>query len=105
MKKVKLGKSGLSVSVMTVGCWPFGGGDYWGEQSQKDVDSVVHASLDCGVNTFDTAEMYNNGESERSLGKALKGRRTEATVISKIWPLNCREMRKHCTDSLQRLAL
>jgi aryl-alcohol dehydrogenase-like predicted oxidoreductase len=63
----------------------------------------VHAALDCGVNTFDTAEMYNNGESERSLGKALKGRRAEAIVISKIGPLNCNEVRKHCTDSLQRL--
>jgi aryl-alcohol dehydrogenase-like predicted oxidoreductase len=103
MKKVKLGKSDIPVSAMTVGCWPFGGGDYWGEQSQKDVENVVHAALDMGINTFDTAEMYNNGESERSLGKALAGRRTEAVVISKIGPSNCHRVRQHCTDSLQRL--
>jgi aryl-alcohol dehydrogenase-like predicted oxidoreductase len=103
MRKVKLGKSNVSVSAMTVGCWPFGGGAYWGEQSQKDVDNVVSAALDLGVNAFDTAEMYNDGASERSLGKALKGRRNEAVIISKISPSNCRNVRKHCLASLQRL--
>ncbi|MDR1938827.1 MAG: aldo/keto reductase, partial [Tannerellaceae bacterium] len=105
MRKTNLGKSGIRVSAMTVGCWPFGGGEYWGEQSQKDVDRVVHAALDLGVNTFDTAEMYNDGDSERSLGKALKGRRSEAVVISKISPSNCRHVRKHCIESLQRLGM
>ncbi|KAA6339886.1 General stress protein 69 [termite gut metagenome] len=105
MRKEKLGKSDILVSAMAVGCWPFGGGEYWGEQSQKDVDNVVHAALDLGVNTFDTAEMYNNGESERSLGIALKGRRNEAVVISKISPSNCSHVRKHCMESLQRLGM
>lgn len=90
---------------MTIGCWPYGGGEYWGEQSQKDVELVVHAALDMGVNTFDTAEMYNDGASEESLGKALKGRRGEAVVISKISPSNCREVRKHCENSLRRLGM
>jgi aryl-alcohol dehydrogenase-like predicted oxidoreductase len=103
MNKVKLGKSGIEVSTMTVGCWPFGGGEYWGEQSQKDVDNVVHAALDSGVNTFDTAEMYNNGDSERALGKALKGRRDEAVVISKIAPASFGHVRRHCIESLERL--
>jgi len=103
MKKSKLGKSGISISAMTVGCWPFGGGDYWGEQSQQDVNNVVAAALDMGVNTFDTAEVYNNGESERSLGKALKGCRDKTVVISKISPSNCGNVRKHCIESLQRL--
>jgi aryl-alcohol dehydrogenase-like predicted oxidoreductase len=105
MKKVKLGKSGVEVSAMTIGCWPFGGGDYWGEQSQKDVDSVVNTALDLGVNTFDTAEMYNNGASEISLGKALKGRRDEAIVISKTGPDNAGRVREHCIKSLQRLGI
>jgi aryl-alcohol dehydrogenase-like predicted oxidoreductase len=105
MKQKKLGKSDIFVSTMTVGCWPFGGGEYWGEQSQKDVDNVVHAALDLGVNAFDTAEMYNEGESERSLGIALKGRRDKAVVISKIGPSNCHHVRKHCIESLQRLGM
>jgi aryl-alcohol dehydrogenase-like predicted oxidoreductase len=103
MRKVKLGTSNLEISAMTVGCWAFGGGEYWGEQSQKDVDDVVRAALDSGVNTFDTAEMYNDGESERALGKALRGHRDKAVVISKIGPSNCRNVRKHCVESLRRL--
>jgi aryl-alcohol dehydrogenase-like predicted oxidoreductase len=90
---------------MTVGCWAFGGGEYWGEQSQKDVDNVVHAALDLGVNAFDTAEMYNDGESERALGIALKGRRQQAVVISKIGPSNCHNVRKHCLATLERLGM
>ncbi|GHT42858.1 oxidoreductase [Bacteroidia bacterium] len=105
MKKVKLGKSGIEVSAMTIGCWPFGGGEYWGEQSQKDVDNVVHAALDMGINTFDTAELYNNGASEIALGKALKGRRDEAIVISKTGPDNAGHVREHCLESLKRLGM
>ena len=105
MKKSKLGNADLSLSAMTVGCWPFGGGDYWGHQSQQDVNNVVATALEMGVNTFDTAEVYNNGESERSLGIALAGRRKEAVVISKINPSNCRYVRKHCIESLQRLGM
>jgi aryl-alcohol dehydrogenase-like predicted oxidoreductase len=103
MNKHKLGKSDIHVSTMTVGCWSFGGGDYWGEQSQQDVNNVVRAALDLGVNTFDTAEMYNDGESERSLGKALRGCRSEAVIISKIGPSNCGNVRKHCLATLERL--
>lgn len=105
MKKRKLGKSDIEVSAISIGCWSFGGGEYWGNQSQDDVANVVNRALDLGVNTFDTAEMYNNGESERSLGKALKGRRNEAVVISKISPSNCNNVRKYCIESLQRLGM
>ncbi len=105
MKRSKLGKSDIIVSAMTVGCWPFGDGEYWGAQSQKEVDKVVQSALDKGVNTFDTAEIYNGGNSESSLGKALKGRRDEAVVISKISPSNGRNVRKHCIESLQRLKM
>lgn len=103
MKRNLLGKTDIEVSAMTVGCWSFGGGEYWGAQAQSDVDNVISAALDNGVNTFDTAEMYNDGESERSLGKALRGRRSEAVLISKISPSNCHEVKKHCVDSLKRL--
>ncbi|MDR0687008.1 MAG: aldo/keto reductase [Dysgonamonadaceae bacterium] len=103
MKRKNLGKSDIEISAMTVGCWAFGGGEYWGEQSQRDVDDVVGVALDMGVNTFDTAEMYNDGESERSLGKALGRRRGEAVIISKISPSNCHKVREHCIASLKRL--
>ena len=101
----KPGNSNIRISPLTIGCWPFGGGEYWGEKSQLDVNHVVSAALDMGMNTFDTAEVYNNGESERSLGIALKGRRDQAVVISKISPSNCNHVRRHCINSLQRLQM
>jgi aryl-alcohol dehydrogenase-like predicted oxidoreductase len=71
------------------GCWSFGGGEYWGEQNQKDVDKVVHASVDFGINYFDTAEVYNDGRSEISLGLALKSLRRDKVIIgTKISPQN-----------------
>ena len=86
MEKIQLGNSGLKVSRIMVGCWSFGGGDgsYWGEQNQADVDALVSQALDQGINFFDTAVAYNEGKSEVSLGKALKGRRKEAVICDKI---------------------
>lgn len=98
--------SGLELSVIGLGCWSFGGGQYWGNQDQKDVDQVVHAAIDCGINYFDTAEAYNDGRSETSLGLALRGGKREDVIIgSKITPANCYpgQIEKHCEDSLRRL--
>jgi aryl-alcohol dehydrogenase-like predicted oxidoreductase len=90
---------------MAMGCWSFGGGSYWGDQSQHEVDKVVSRALDKGVNLFDTAEMYNDGDSERSLGRALGTRRPEAVVCSKVAPSNAyyHELIGHCEQSLSRL--
>lgn len=97
-EKLKLPKFGI-------GAWSFGGGSYWGEQSQGDVDEIVAMSLENGLNYFDTAEIYNEGGSETSLGLALKGRRNEAIIGSKVWADNCgrNEMMAHCEESLRRL--
>jgi aryl-alcohol dehydrogenase-like predicted oxidoreductase len=107
MEKRRLGKSATEISVLGIGCWSFGGGDedYWGAQDQKEVEAVVRAALDRGVNYFDSAEAYNDGRSEESLGKALKGRRSEAIIGSKIGPENTEPsvLREHCEASLRRL--
>lgn len=101
-----LGKSGIPVSPLAVGCWSFGGGAYWGEQSQQSVDNIVSAALDYGVNLFDTAAMYNDGNSEISLGKALYGKREKAVICSKLGPHVAYrdEMIRQCEMSLKRLA-
>ncbi|MCL1792665.1 MAG: aldo/keto reductase [Oscillospiraceae bacterium] len=104
MKTRKIGGE-LEISRMGVGCWAFGGGEYWGEQSQKDVERVVGAALDRGVNFFDTARMYNDGESEKSLGSALQGKRREAVVCSKVSPAKAyrKTLKEECEASLGNL--
>lgn len=105
MELRRIGKSDIHISPIGVGCWAFGNGDYWGEQNQRDVEAVVKAALDEGGFLFDTAEMYNDGASETSLGRALGNRRDEAIVCSKISPSNARpkSLRAHCEASLKRL--
>jgi myo-inositol catabolism protein IolS len=97
--------TGLSLPVLGIGCWAYGGGDYWGGQDQDDVNAVVDQALDLGINYFDTAEAYNNGRSEESLGIAIKRRRDEAIIGTKISPDNTAPatLHQHCEASLQRL--
>lgn len=98
--------AGLELSVLGTGCWAFGGGEYWGDQNQKDVDRVVHASVEMGINYFDTAEVYNEGRSESSLGQAIAGiPRDRLLVGTKVSPSNCfkETLIEHCEASLKRL--
>ena len=105
MERRPCGKSGLELSVVSLGCWSFGGGDYWGAQDAASDREVVSAALDCGINYFDTAEMYNDGRSEESLGLALRGRRERAIVGAKIPPEHCTPaaIREHLEATLRRL--
>jgi aryl-alcohol dehydrogenase-like predicted oxidoreductase len=106
MEKRKCKNTDLELSVLGTGCWSFGGGTYWGQQDQKDVNQVVHASVDLGINYFDTAEAYNDGRSESSLGEAIREiQRDKALIGSKVSPSNCYKetLIRHCEDSLKRL--
>ncbi len=99
------GQSGLTLPAMGLGTWSFGGGSYWGPQDQGDVNEVVAQALESGVTYFDTAEMYNDGASEVSLGAALRGRRDRAIIGSKVAPSHTRPavLRARCEASLRRL--
>lgn len=106
MERRKCKSSDIELSVLGTGCWSFGGGEYWGEQNQKDVNDVVHASVDSGINYFDTAEAYNEGRSETSLGEAIKSlQRNKIVIGTKVSTSNCyREtLIRHCEASLKRL--
>ena len=101
------GNSDLKLSVLGLGCWAFGGGEYWGEQNQQDVNEVVREAVNYGINYFDSAEAYNNGQSEVSLGQAIKTLpRNKLVIGTKISPSNTYPdiLVKHCEDSLKRLA-
>ena len=102
-----IGNTDLQVSSIGMGCWAFGGGEYWGAQSQRDVNHVVHSALERGINFFDTAEVYNQGASEQALGVALQGKRCQAIVLSKVSPSFARRgiLQAHCEESLRRLQI
>lgn len=83
MDYVILGNSDLKVSQLGFGCCPMGGHG-WGNISVDELRKAVPIALDKGVNFFDTADIYGLGNSERCLGKFLKGRRHEAIIATKF---------------------
>lgn len=79
-----LGNSGLQISEITYGNWLT-----HGSQIENDVATAcVHAALDAGITTFDTADVYANGRAEQVLGDALKGQRRQSLeIFTKVyWP-------------------
>ena len=74
-----------------------------GPQAQSDVTAVANAALDAGINFFDTAEGYNNGRSEEALAVALKDRRHEAVIGTKVSRPDPDTIRERCEASLDRL--
>jgi aryl-alcohol dehydrogenase-like predicted oxidoreductase len=88
MKYRLLADTGVFVSELCLGAMTFGGkGQMWetiGGLPQAEVDSLVGRALDGGINFIDTADVYSTGESEILTGKALKGRRQDVVLATKV---------------------
>ena len=82
-----LGGSGLKVSTLSFGTGTFGGGNEffkaWGNSDVAAARRLVDICFEAGVNLFDTADVYSNGQSEEILGKALEGKRDRALISTK----------------------
>jgi len=71
MKYRMLGKTGFNISEVSLGTWQLGG--KWGEKfNEKTAESILNKAIETGINFIDTADVYNNGQSEISIGKFLK---------------------------------
>ncbi|CCO34973.1 Putative aryl-alcohol dehydrogenase C977.14c [Rhizoctonia solani AG-1 IB] len=95
MTYVRLGNSGLKVSRLILGLMGYGQKE-WGEWILGEEEGIKHikAAYDAGIQTFDTADVYSNGESERILGKAIKQLdlpRDEIVVMTKVFNIVRRE--------------
>ena len=80
---------GARVSVIGLGCWQFGSSD-WGygdDYARREAGAIVERALDLGVNLVDTAEIYAYGRSERIVGEAIRGRRDEVFLATKVFPV------------------
>jgi aryl-alcohol dehydrogenase-like predicted oxidoreductase len=112
LKKRKLGREGLEVSEIGLGC--MGMSQFYGETDDAESISTLHRAIDLGVTYFDTAENYGPFVNEELLGKAFKGKRDKVVVGTKfgfifqdgkVTGVNSRpeHVRKVVDDSLKRL--
>lgn len=107
-----LGGSGLKVPVLSFGAGTFGGAtDFfkaWGATANiAEARRIVDICMESGVNLFDTADVYSDGQSEEVLGKALEGRRHQALISTKsafrlgTGPNDVGSSRYHLRNSLE----
>jgi len=82
MEYRKFGQTGVDISAIGFGCWEIGGG--YGSIEETDFIKAINRALEIGINSFDTAEAYGFGASEKSLAKALGSRRTDAVITTKF---------------------
>ncbi|WP_159715327.1 aldo/keto reductase [Geminicoccus flavidas] len=116
MQYRQLGRSGLRVSVLTLGTMTFGGAGAFAKTGSTDAAGarrLVDLCLDAGVNLFDTADVYSRGQAEEILGQAVQGRRDQVLLTTKArfsmgdGPNDAGSSRQHliqaCEASLKRL--
>jgi aryl-alcohol dehydrogenase-like predicted oxidoreductase len=118
-----LGRSGIAVSGLGLGCWAIGGpflmdgrADGWGAVDDAESIRALQRAIELGVTFFDTADVYGTGHSERILGQAIKGRRDQLVIATKFGytydetrreitgtNLSPEYIRWACAESLRRL--
>jgi aryl-alcohol dehydrogenase-like predicted oxidoreductase len=125
-----LGRSGIEVSSIGLGCWAIGGPLWaqagptrtpmgWGTVDDRESIRAIHRALELGINFFDTANNYGAGHSERILGRAVERRREDVVIATKFgsvfdeptrtfyrdrtMEMSLQNVRATCTGSLLRL--
>ena len=82
MEQRQLGKSGLVVSAIGLGC--MGMSEFYGTADEKESVATIHQALDAGVSLLDTADMYGPFKNEELVGKAIRGRRDTVVLATKF---------------------
>ena len=115
MQKRKLGREGLEVSALGLGC--MGMSEFYGSVDEQESIATLHRALELGVNFLDTADMYGPFTNEELVGRAIKGRRDEVILATKFGNVRGEDgsflgidgrpeyVRRACEASLRRLGV
>lgn len=82
MRNLEIGKTGMVVPALGMGCWAIGGGNSWGDNDDNVSIATIHEAIDLGIKWLDTAPAYNSGYSEKILGEALQGGKRHQVILS-----------------------
>ena len=100
MQHRTLGKTGFSISEISLGTWQVGG--KWGEPfSHATADRILNDAVDAGINFIDTADVYGDGESEKAVGRLVRSRAERVYVATKCG----RRLQPHTAEAYQPAAL
>jgi aryl-alcohol dehydrogenase-like predicted oxidoreductase len=115
VERRRLGDSGVEISRLCLGTWPFGSDRWWGYQDDGVSREVMELALDAGVNCFDTAPVYGRGHAEEIIGEFCAGPGVRERIIiatklglrwegRRVWhDLTTERMRIELDDSRRRL--
>ena len=103
MKTIELGTSGIQVTPVCLGTWNMAGEVGWGPDDDKQSIGIIRRALDDGCNFVDTATGYGRGKAERVLGEAIRGRRDDVVVATKMMHCPPERVGPTIEESLERL--
>jgi aryl-alcohol dehydrogenase-like predicted oxidoreductase len=104
MNFIELGSSGIRISKVIMGTWQTGKA-MWVGINDEESTRAIRAALDAGINTFDTAEYYGHGHSEKIIGEALAPVRDQVILATKVFTnhLKRKQVLNACHKSLKNL--